>query len=493
MPIARSECTPDITIPTDYVIPFYVEKPGANSYFTFSINDPNEFFQNGDYKGWCVQSSQTMTPNVFHSGMVYSSYDPDMPDYFQTGGIEKWKTINYLLNNKVTIFEDVNCAVKVEDVQDVIWYLIDGIDQIGDCAQTIVEYLEAHQSDIDTFCPQVGDVLVVLIDTYENETEEYSIQKVIFELPIGNEPSGGSSSHASPRKNILPTADGSKNEPYIARFNETIVFDGSKSYDYDGIILEYNWSFGDGTTKLGKSVSHIYEKAGMYEVYLNVTDDEGGKGSYNTTAQILENSPPSLPSIIGTLVCDDITKVYNYSFSSNDPENDALRYIVDWGDGSDVVTSEYFNNITKYSLSHLWNAPGVYRIKVIAEDVYHDVSDTAEVTVSVDVNRYYYAIENLKGYFIDYYKDGSIDVFHNDETGEVIALEPDNNGWYLLDVDGDGISDYKYNQASGLQPNVPSDVISETNWFMDNILVIIVIVVACIVVIFLIVFRWRNR
>ncbi len=502
--IADSDCNPDVTIPSDYSISFYVES-GADSYFIFTINDPYNLFQDRTYRGWCVQSDKRMSHNVYHSGIVYSSYDPDMPDFFkQDPGIEKWKQVNFLLNHKEVIYGFVNeklqCTVNKKDMQDVIWYLIGDItyDQIGNCSKAIVDYLsnETRQLDIDTYCPQLGDILVVLVDTYQKS--DYSIQKVIIEFYLTdndpyNPPNGDTTSHAVNRTNIPPTADGSKNEPYKTRFNQTILFDGSQSYDYDGMIVEWKWSFGDGTTELGKIVSHIYNKAGMYLVYLNVTDDEGAQGSYNTSVQIRENTPPSHPLIIGTLVCDDTTKVYDYLFSSTDLDNDTIRYKVDWGDGSEVVTSEYFDNNTKYMLSHFWNTSGIYTLQVYAEDAYHDFSDTTEVTVSVNVNRYYYAIENLRGYFIDYYKDGSIDAFHNDETGMMLGLQPEGNGWYLLDANEDGISEYKYNQTLGLQTNVLSDETSEPNWFMDYMLAIIILVVACIVVVFIIVFRWKRK
>ena len=248
-----------------------------------------------------------------------------------------------------------------------------------------------------------------------------------------------------------------------------------------------------GTTGLGEIVSHIYEKAGTYDVYLNVTDDEGAKGSYNTSAQILENTLPSMPKIIGTLVCDNTTTFYEYSFISNDLDNDTIRYTVDWGDGSDVVTTEFLDNNTASMLRHIWDTPGIYTMKVFAQDSYKALSDTAQVIVSVDVDLHYYSIDTLKGYFMDYYKDGSIDAFHNDETGTLISLQPDENGWYLLDANGDGIYEYRYHKTQGLQANLPSDETGESNWFIDNIIFIIILVIVCIVVTFIIFFRFKQK
>ncbi len=57
--------------------------------------------------------------------------------------------------------------------------------------------------------------------------------------------------------------------------NQTIVFDGSGSFDEDGVIISYLWDFGDGKTGNGSSPSHIYENPGEYHVILTVTDNKG--------------------------------------------------------------------------------------------------------------------------------------------------------------------------------------------------------------------------
>jgi len=66
-----------------------------------------------------------------------------------------------------------------------------------------------------------------------------------------------------------------------AYFGETIVFDASKSFDPDGIIVSYNWDFGDNETAEGVTVNHIYRFENnfaidyplIYSVFLFVKDD----------------------------------------------------------------------------------------------------------------------------------------------------------------------------------------------------------------------------
>jgi len=71
--------------------------------------------------------------------------------------------------------------------------------------------------------------------------------------------------------------------PYVVAKGATIEFDASDSYDEDGEIVQYIWSFGDGTTGEGMVVEHEYLSAhgsGWKPlVTLTVVDDSGASGS----------------------------------------------------------------------------------------------------------------------------------------------------------------------------------------------------------------------
>jgi Tol biopolymer transport system component/PKD repeat protein len=73
---------------------------------------------------------------------------------------------------------------------------------------------------------------------------------------------------------------GISNKPPVASFianctGLTCGFNGSASSDSDGTIASYAWSFGDGTTGSGATVSHAYAASGTYSVTLTVTDNGG--------------------------------------------------------------------------------------------------------------------------------------------------------------------------------------------------------------------------
>lgn len=70
-----------------------------------------------------------------------------------------------------------------------------------------------------------------------------------------------------------------------------VSFDASGSYDPDGTILSYQWSFGDGSSATGAYVSHSYA-AGTYTVTLTVTDDDGATSSRSTTITSTATTTP---------------------------------------------------------------------------------------------------------------------------------------------------------------------------------------------------------
>ena len=82
---------------------------------------------------------------------------------------------------------------------------------------------------------------------------------------------------------VLVRSAGSGN-PATARFSASpsptpfaIDFDGSASSSTAGSISSYAWTFGDGQSGSGKTVSHTYGSAGSYSVKLTVTDSQGNK------------------------------------------------------------------------------------------------------------------------------------------------------------------------------------------------------------------------
>jgi len=96
----------------------------------------------------------------------------------------------------------------------------------------------------------------------------------------------GSSSHSEPPE---ASFEYSPSEPGRG---ETVFFDASLSRDPDGEIVAYDWDFGDGSAARGKTVEHVYETEGSFEVVLVVTDDEGSIAEKVRTIVVAQAEDP---------------------------------------------------------------------------------------------------------------------------------------------------------------------------------------------------------
>jgi PKD repeat protein len=68
-----------------------------------------------------------------------------------------------------------------------------------------------------------------------------------------------------------------------------VSFDGSTSTDRGATLVASGWSFGDGQTGSGASLSHTYKRVGHYTVTLTVTDSSGATSSQ--TGQVTIGAP----------------------------------------------------------------------------------------------------------------------------------------------------------------------------------------------------------
>jgi subtilisin family serine protease len=73
--------------------------------------------------------------------------------------------------------------------------------------------------------------------------------------------------------NQLPVANAGPDK--TVPLGSAVTLDGSGSSDPDGAIASFQWSFGDGSTATGATVSHTYAAAGVYTATLTVTDNKG--------------------------------------------------------------------------------------------------------------------------------------------------------------------------------------------------------------------------
>ena len=72
---------------------------------------------------------------------------------------------------------------------------------------------------------------------------------------------------------------------------------------------------------------------------------------------------------------------------SNDPDEDRVYYMWDWGDGTFSNWLGLYDSGEICETSHSWEEEGNYIIRVKARDTYLGESDWAELSVSMPRNR----------------------------------------------------------------------------------------------------------
>jgi hypothetical protein len=96
------------------------------------------------------------------------------------------------------------------------------------------------------------------------------------------------------------------------------------------------------------------------------------------------NTVPDTPTITGE-TNGSIATSYNYYFQTTDPDQDDVKYYVDWGDKSFTTTGLNISG-KQIVVSHTWNTERIYSIKVKAIDRYDAESNWATLTVTMPYN-----------------------------------------------------------------------------------------------------------
>ena len=230
-------------------------------------------------------------------------------------------------------------------------------------------------------------------------------------------------------KNLPPVADFDYS-PSSPKVGDLVTFDASKSYDPDGKIVEYRWSYLNMEAAhfpvfvgYGEKVRYSWNQPGYYLVTLQVTDNDGLKDVLQKKIHVDKASiPPSAdfsfsPSDprVGEEIVFDASKSY-------DPDGKIVGYRWDFGDGKTGSGEKS---------THIYFSPGSYfvTLTVIDDDGLKD-----SITKRVDV----------KEQEIDTDGDGIPDSQDPDDDNDGVAdsedaFPKDPNEWQ--DTDGDGIGD----------------------------------------------------
>ncbi len=108
----------------------------------------------------------------------------------------------------------------------------------------------------------------------------------------------------------------------------------------------------------------------MGDLCLIKTDENGGM-----------TNPPDTPTITGETNGSNHQK-YSYTILTTDPDNDDVKYLIDWGDNT-TETTGLITSGDQIVVSHRWDKKGSYAIMVKAIDENFAESDWTTLTVTM--------------------------------------------------------------------------------------------------------------
>ncbi len=195
---------------------------------------------------------------------------------------------------------------------------------------------ESYKTTVDAIESLSGyDLLALLHDKVENIVESGTMPPFAF-------------------------ADGA----YASSEGSAVAMSAAASFDPNGAVVSYEWTFGDGSSTTGQSVNHIYAQDGIYAVTLTVTDNDGLTDTVTTTATV-SNVAPVVAAITGAsgLLPGE---TYTAAGSFADPGTDVWTATVNYGDGTGTVSLGLAGQT--FALSHFYTAPGTFTVTVSVND-----------------------------------------------------------------------------------------------------------------------------
>ena len=142
-----------------------------------------------------------------------------------------------------------------------------------------------------------------------------------------------------------------------------------ESFDPDGTIVSWEWTFGDGTTSTNKNPQHTFSNNNIYGVTLTVTDDDGATNMTTMDIEIFNVPPrpsfsyePAKPTDLDTVQFKD---------TSGDPDGSIVSWKWEFGDG---------NSSTARDPLHAYATNGLYTVTLSVTD---DDGDSATGTYSL--------------------------------------------------------------------------------------------------------------
>jgi PKD repeat protein len=169
--------------------------------------------------------------------------------------------------------------------------------------------------------------------------------------------------------NLVPVAVAGMDT--IVRTYENITFDGSKSYDPDGKIMNYTWNFGDSTLSNNMMDMHYYINNGIYNATLLVADNDGATSMARINVTVLNQPPVAYYPDMTVNTFENISLNGSFCF---DMDGYIANFTWDFGGGEKLFGPETV---------HMWTKKGIYLVLLTIRD---DDGATSSCSFNVTIN-----------------------------------------------------------------------------------------------------------
>src|ERR687892_563848 len=140
-----------------------------------------------------------------------------------------------------------------------------------------------------------------------------------------------------------------------------------------------SWNFGDGSEESDEqTVLHTFEEAGIYNVVLTITDENGEEASDNLEITVNEPSPTIAEPLTAEIISNSTEGVApaTFEFQANlTGGTEPYTYLWDFGDGSEESDEQ--------TVLHTFEEAGIYNVTLTATDT-DDQDASASIEISVE-------------------------------------------------------------------------------------------------------------
>jgi len=151
-----------------------------------------------------------------------------------------------------------------------------------------------------------------------------------------------------------PVADAGQDQTVCAGM--MVQFDGSKSTDIDGLVNQFHWDFGDGTSGGGPNPTHAYLRSGKYRVELSITGDRVGNCDFTDTDEMYVTvyDAPTAKFTAVSAAAEGLPVTFDASMSNGNGA-DISQWNWDFGDD---------HNASGKKVDHVFTKAGTYIISL---------------------------------------------------------------------------------------------------------------------------------